>query len=206
MLKKGYKILEGLIKTPWKRFTFKEIKRATKNKSDSYVFGVLKGFVKQGILLEEKAGNVVLYYLNISSLKTQIYTGFVAEYIGWSKRFIPYKDLEKISKKIPNMDYVFVITGSYANNTQKKNSDIDVVILIDDSANPKKVYAELQHVCELNIPQIHLYVFKNNEFLAMLNSKKANYGKEIVKNNLILAGGQFYMRIISEAMENGFND
>ena len=72
------KILIPFIKEPWKKATFKEIKKISKKKSDSYVFSTLKKFVKNEFLKEEKVGNVVLYSLNINSLKTQIYSGFLA--------------------------------------------------------------------------------------------------------------------------------
>ncbi|RLI96379.1 MAG: hypothetical protein DRO96_03250 [Candidatus Aenigmatarchaeota archaeon] len=205
MLKKEYEILLPLIKQPWKGFTFKEVKKLSEKKSESYVYNSLKSFVKRGVLKEERVGNVVLYRLAIKSLKTQAYAGFAAEYVAWNQKHIPYRDLEKIAEKIPTSFYTFIITGSYANKTQKKESDIDVVLMVDDALETKQVYAELSHFCEMNIPKIHLYVFKKSEFLGMLIDKKANYGKEIVKNNLLLFGAENYYKIIGEAIENGFN-
>lgn len=204
MLNKEHQILEEFVKKPWKKFTFKEIKKLSGKKSESYVYTSLKKFVKSNILKEERAGNVVLYLLNLSLHKTIAYTSFVLEYLSWNKKYIPYKDLEKIASKVPTKLFTFIITGSYANNTQKKTSDIDVVILCDDTFDPKRIYAELKQDCELNIPSIHLYVFKNSEFLEMLINKEANYGKEIANKNLILFGGEGYYKIISEAVKNGF--
>ena len=109
-------------------------------------------------------------------------------------------------RKIPNRSYVFIITGSYARGKQTQNSDIDAVILIEDSSEPGKVYAELSQYCKLSIPPIHLYVFKYSEFIEMLYNKESNYGKEISKNRLILAGGEVYIKLIEEAIEHGFND
>src|SRR3989344_6918806 len=202
MLNKKHQILEEFVKKPWKKFTFHEIKKLSGKKSESYVYTSLKKFVKSNILKEERAGNVVLYSLNLSSHKTLAYAGFVLEYLSWNKKYIPYKNLEKIISKIPTKFFVFVITGSYANNTQRKDSDIDAVIICDDAFEPKKIYAELKQDCELNIPQIHLYVFKKSEFLSMLLNKEANYGKEIANKNLILFGGEEYYKIISEAIKN----
>ena len=206
MLKKQLEILLQFIKEPWKKFTFKDVKKFTGKKSESYIYNSLKEFVKKEILIEEKAGNVILYSPNIKSLKTQAYMGFVSEYVAWKQKNISYNDLQKISQKIPVNFYTFIITGSYARNEQKKTSDIDIVIIIEDSSEPKKIYASLKLICELNIPKIHLYVFKKSEFLEMLLNKEANYGKEIVKNNLILYNGEIYYKILNEAIENGFND
>jgi len=205
MLKKEYEVLQEFIKVPWKRFTFREIKKLSGKKSESYVYNSLKKFVGQGFLSEEEAGNVLLYRINLKSLKTQAYAGFVAEHLAWNKRHIPYDDLEKISSRIPTHFFIFIITGSYARNTQNKDSDIDVVIICDDGMEPKKIQAELEHYCKMNVPRIHLYVFKKSEFLAMLLDKNANYGKEIAKNSLLLKGGEEYYNIISEAMQHGFN-
>ena len=206
MLKKQHEILLQFIKEPWKKFTFKDVKKFTGKKSESYIYDSLKEFVKKDILIEEKAGNVILYSIHIKKLKTQIYAGFIAQFISWKQKNISYKDLQKVANKIPVNFYIFIITGSYAKNEQKATSDIDTVIIIEDSSEPKTVYANLKLICELNVPQIHLYVFKKSEFLEMLLNKEANYGKEIVKNNLLLYGGEVYYKILGEAIENGFND
>ncbi len=204
MLKKEYQIVEGFIKQPWKKLTFNEIRKISGKKSKSYLYNSIRKFLKEKILIEEKVGNVNQYYLN-NSLKTISYIGFVAENMGLGKSHIPYTDIEKITSKIPTNFFILLITGSYAKNTQKKNSDIDLVIICDKSTQPDKIYAELRYDAEMNIPKIHLYVFKDSEFLAMLTDKKANYGKEIIKNNIILSGGKEYYKIIGEAIKNGFN-
>ena len=205
MLKKEYEILMQFVKEPWRKLTFKEIKKLSGKKSESYVYNSLKKFVKSKILKEEKAGNVILYSLVLENLKTQSYLGIISEYVAWIQPNIPYKEINGLAEKMPLHFYALIITGSYAKRAQKKASDIDIVILIENSIEPKRVYAELSHYCEMSIPKIHLYVFRKSEFLEMLLSKEANYGKEIVKNNILLFGAECYYKIIGEAVENGFN-
>jgi len=205
MLKKESEILYCFAVRPWESFTFTELKKASKKKSRSYLEGVLKKFVKEGILKKDSVGRLPIYSLNIASAKARVYAGFVLEHSGWNRKNIPYVDLQKIIDKIPYENYIFIITGSYSKGTETKKSDIDIIIIVEDSSEPKKVYAELAHACELNIPKIHLYVFRNSEFIKMLSNKEANYGKEIVKNFLVLSGGQVFMKLIKEAVENGFN-
>ena len=105
----------------------------------------------------------------------------------------------------PYASHITLITGSYAKGTQTEKSDIDVVIIIEDQCDPRRVKANLNLHCELSIPYIHLYVFRNSEFISMLKDREANYGKEIVKNCLILTQGQTYLKLIDEAMKNGFD-
>ena len=192
-------ILLAFVKAPWESLTFKQVKERTKKSSESYVFNTLKGFVKEGILTQERIGNNVLYHLH-DSLKAHTYAGIVAEHAGWSKTHIPYDDIERIAKKIQG-HFTLIITGSYAKNKQRKDSDLDIVIITE---NPKKVYAELRHECEMNIPKIHLFAFAKKEVLTMLAEDTSNYGKETVKNNLLLFGADAYFRIITTAIRHGF--
>lgn len=205
MLTKEHEIMAVFAKYPWKKFTFRDIKKLSRKKSESYVYTALKKFVKSGLLREEKAGNVVLYMVNLLSLKARTYVGFVSEHNAWSQKHIPYKDLEKISRGIPTEFYALIITGSYARKEQTPKSDLDMVIVCDDSLDPKRVYAEIIQDCKMNIPPVHLYVFRKKEFLEMLTNKEPNYGKEIANNNFILSGGKEYYGIINEAMQNGFD-
>jgi predicted nucleotidyltransferase len=205
MLKKEYEVLKPFVAAPWLRLTLRQVKAASAKKSEGYVFSSLKRFVKGGVLLEERAGNVVLYRLNADGIKAQVFAGFVAEYIGWGRKNLPYDDLVSLASKIPTGFFTLAVTGSYAKGKQKPESDLDVVIICDDCVEPKRVYAELRYYCEMSIPPIHLYVFKRAEFLQMLLDKKANYGKELAKCNVILCGGREYYGMIGEAMKHGFN-
>jgi len=205
MIKKEYEILAVIIKEPWKEFTFKDIKKLSGKKSESYVYNSLKKLVKTKILIEKRVGKTVVYSFNYFSLKAQSYAGFTSEYITWHRKNIPYTEIEKIASKIPTSFYLLLITGSYAEGTERKNSDIDLIIIVDDSLETKKVYSELAHECEMSIPKIHLYVFKKSEFISMLLDEKANYGKEAVKKNIILYGGQEYYNIIAGAIKHGFH-
>jgi len=205
MLKKEWEILHFFAKEPWRKYSFAELHKASGKRSRSYLFSVLKNFVSIGVLKQETVGHIPFYSLDAASSKSRNFAGFVLEYCGWKKGKIDYRSLQDIMDRIPVHGYVFIITGSFARGTQTKASDMDVAVLIDDSAEPKKVYAELSFYCEKSIPPIHLQVFKNGEFVEMLRNREANYGKEIAKNNIILAGGQVYVKLVSEAMRNGFD-
>ncbi len=205
MLKKEYELLIPFIREPWNRFTFREIKILCRKTSESYVYNSLKKYVREGILSEEKAGNVTLYFLSISEIKAQICAGFISEHIGWSARHLPFDVIKKVIGKIPSPYFTFAITGSYAKNKQKESSDIDIVIITDDSQDTKHIRAQINYACELSIPPGHPYVFKKSEFLEMILNNEPNYGKEIAKNNLLLYGGSGYFKIMNEAIKNGLD-
>ncbi len=199
MLKKTHKILDTFIKNPTKTYLFEEIKKHTNSSSDSYTYESLESFVKNKILIKEKRGGVSFYKL-AKTPKTISYLTIVSEYIAWNNNIS--ETINDLIKKTNHKFFSLLVVGSYAKGTQTQKSDLDVIII---SNNTKKIYAELRQYCELNIPQIHLHVFTEEEFKQMLLSDDYNYGKEAVKNNLIFFGADTYYKIIFEAIKNGFS-
>ena len=204
MLTKEYTILEPFAHEAWKKFTFKEIKKLSHNKSDNYVHTVLKRFVASGILQEQKVGNVIAYSLT-KTIFTLDTIGFVAEYQAKNATQLPFKNIQKLINKLKTSFYIFIVTGSYAKNTQKEMSDLDVVIICDNSREPNSILSQIRLESELMVPEIHPYVFTQDQFYQMLTNKEANYGKEIARHNLIITGGKAYYSILLEAIEHGFN-
>ncbi len=200
MLKNTYRILNIFAERPWKKFTLKEIKEISKSKSESYTYNSLNSFVKENILLKEKVGNVSVYSAKHNQ-KAIAYLSMASENNAWKKNHISVKIIENLISNIPAKCFTFLVTGSYAKQKQKANSDIDVVIFSEIS--PKRIYSELNYLCNMSIPKVHLYVFRWSEFLQMLINKNPNYGKEIAENNLIFAGAEPYYRILMQAVENG---
>jgi len=204
MLTKKYTILEPFAKEAWKKFTFKEIKKLSCNKSDNYVHTVLKRFVALEVLQEQKIGNNLVYSLamNISALNT---VGFIAEHRANTAKHIPHKSIQKLINKLKTVFYIFVVTGSYAKAKQKETSDLDIVIICDNKQEPNAILSQIKLESELTIPEVHPYLFTQEQFYQMLITKEENYGKEIARNNLIITGGKAYYSILLEAINHGFN-
>lgn len=205
MLTKEHEIIRLFIAKPWLKLRLSQVLKALRMKSKSYVHAALKEFVKKGVLREEKSLNASIYSLDLSNPAAQAYAGFIAEYMAWNEKHLPMDDLKRIIAKIPTSFFIFLITGSYAKKAQRKDSDIDVVVICDNSVDPKKIYAELSHECDMSMPPAHLYVFRESELLLMLQNDEPNYGKEMAKNLFLLYGGESYFRIMSEAIKHGFN-
>ncbi len=204
MLTKEHTILQPFIKKPWKKFTRNNIKEIAHNKSDNYVHTVLKRFVASDILREEKIGNSIAYSLqnNTISLNT---IGFIAEYNATISKHIPHKNIQTIIDKLKTVFYILIVTGSYAKKKQKNTSDLDIVIICDNKQEPNALLAQIKLEAELLTPEIHPYVFTQEQFHQMLTTKEENYGKEIARNNLIITGGKEYYSILLEAITRGFN-
>lgn len=201
MLLKKYKILVPFLS--WKLLTFKQVKVLSRNRSDNYIHTALKQFVKEGILNQEKIGNVIQYSISKNEFALNT-VGYVAEYITHWQRELPHQNIQKLISKIKTPFYSLLITGSYAKNKQRKNSDLDIVIICDDQRRPNTILSQIKTESELLVPEVHPMIFTKSEFLQMLLNKEENYGKETVRNNLAVSGAKQFYSILIEASENGF--
>jgi predicted nucleotidyltransferase len=204
MLTKEYTILEPFTRALWRPLTFKEVKRLSNNKSDNYVHTSLKDLVRSGILKEKRIGNNVLYSLSDNNFALET-AGYIAQHKAHISKHIPNENIKKIMAKVKTAFYSLIITGSYASNRHKKTSDLDLVIICDDNQKPDNILSEIMTESELMVPEVHPYVFTQSQLFEMLIDKEENYGKEVVRNNLVITGGKQFYSIIMGAINNGFN-
>jgi predicted nucleotidyltransferase len=201
MLKKSHRILYVFAKNPTITYLFGDIKDYTGSKSESYTYNSLKAFVKDGILTKEKKGGLCFYKI-ADTPKAVSFLSIAAEYKAWNKKGFPTSSVYDLIEKTNVNFFTLLVVGSYAKNKKTEKSDLDIILIVQKDA--KKISSRLRHFCEMNIPQIHLYVFTDEEFKQMLLDKKHNYGKEAVKHNLIFYGAEAYYKMLFEAMKNGF--
>lgn len=194
--------MDIFVKNPTATYLFGEVKNYINSKSESYTYNSLNSFVKDGILTKEKKGGLRIYKI-ADTLKAISFLSMVAEYKAWNKKNFPINSIYDLIKKANIQFFVLLVTGSYTKGNQTSKSDLDIILIVPHDT--KKISSRLRHFCEMNIPQIHLYVFTDEEFKQMLLDEKHNYGKEAVKNNLIFYGAEAYYKILLEVMKNGFS-
>jgi predicted nucleotidyltransferase len=200
-MKKEINILLPFIKEPWKDFTLSEIKQFTKNRSHHYVYEALEKFSRI-ILKKQKKGNTNIYKLDINT-KNLDYLLFAEILLKQINKQIPIKLLQEFQDKIKDSFYILLVTGSYAKNKQTKNSDLDLAIIIPNKKNKKEFEIALKQG-DLTFPELHGFVFTEQEFYQMLINKEFNYGKECAKNHVLIRGTEFYYKILLKALQNGF--
>lgn len=181
--------------------TIREISIMLK-KSYPKTFEAVKKLEKKGVLRLKKAGKSSMCEINLS--EKAIPSLSAVEFAAKEARTdIPYKNISRITEKIKSPFYSLLIGGSYADGKQKPTSDIDIAIIIPNSEN-KKVFQNALKEGELMIPEVHGFVFTQEEFYLMLTNNEFNFGKEMVRKHIIFYGAEPYYKILFEAIEHGF--
>lgn len=184
-------------------FTISEISKMLGAASYPWTFNAVKALSKAGILNVGTKGHSKIVGLNLDSALAIRYLSLLDE-------------LETESQNIPNIREIFdmvdatsgyftlMVGGSYASGTQARDSDLDIVVLVDDKADTKSVMNTLKNKGSLMVPEVHPYVFRRKDFLQMLLSKEENYGKLLFRKRLIYFGAENYYLLVREAKRHGF--
>ena len=202
LTKEELKIIDLFRRNLFGGYTIREIMRKINKKSYNWVFIAVKKLNSFGIVNLNAKGGSNICSINFNNPLTLNYLALTESLIVSKK--LPIKNILELVDSIPVAYFTFLITGSYAEGKATKESDLDVVVLVENKEDSKKVFTILKNKGELMIPKVHVYVFTKEEFLKMLLEKEENYGKFIFENRIIIFGAENYYLILKEAIKNGF--
>ena len=162
---------------------------------------------KEGIINIEKIGNSKQCRLNLENPKTKHFL----ESLDLAKKEEVYKEnprikliieniISKITEKFMSEIHSIILFGSYAKGTAIKQSDIDLLFVVNDLKN-KSLRESIDRECA---SYQYSYNFKINplivnieELKKMLKAKELNVGKEVRKYGISLYGHEMFWRIIT---------
>ncbi len=196
--KNELKVLDLFRKNLFLKLSIRLIMQKINSKSYQRVYEAVESLVRKNILNSEKVGNVNLISLKLSR-ETILNLAYLEEQDGYTiPNYNKFVEINEIT------DYLILVTGSYAKGNSTKKSDLDLVIIVPNKEDVVAIQKLVENITLLFIPQIHLYVFTKKDFVEMVRDKKDNYGKEIIKNRVILKNAQIFYELVKEAIENGY--
>ncbi|MBI2106520.1 nucleotidyltransferase domain-containing protein [Candidatus Woesearchaeota archaeon] len=201
--KKQLKIFEVFAKKPFTEYTRKDIKRESKEKSNNSLSLTINLLKKEEVLIEKKIGKSGLLNLNLDNDITFYYIALC------NHKRIPHLAkivVEDIKKEISENTqfYSIVIFGSYSLGEQKKNSDLDVAIFIENENKIKQIEASANSAKLKSALETDVHVIPKTEMLEMLANKEENLGKQIARKHLAVYNHRIFYEIIKEGMKHGF--
>lgn len=187
------KILKYLIENKEKPVTIRKISQAI-NVDYKNTFHAINGL--SDLIYKEKFGNTNLIEINLKPDKEI----FSVEYKRTKQFLEENKQLKLIQGDLKEINYPFFIVlvfGSVVKKTKTEKSDIDICVICDNETKKKELISKLN----LLPLKLEIHDFSVKEFESMLEVKKENIAKEIIKNNLIFYGAESYYNLISKWME-----
>ena len=181
------KIITQLIK---KRTYLRELAKAI-GEIPSTTLRNIKLMTNQNLIDKHTEGKNTYYYLprKLTSLSLiKIAENYnTLNFIKNNNNLLPIiKDILKLTKNENNV----IIFGSYAKALQKKDSDLDILIT-SKNKNIKNKILEVNEIYDIEInPKITKNIEPNNLLI-----------KEIIKNHIILKGGEFIYEQIYQNLD-----
>jgi len=203
LTKKQLQILDVFQKNEFKELAWNKVKELTKETSSSIIQNAIKAFLYEKLITENRIGTSKLYKVNHKNNK--IYNYFET----YNKESLPEQVLKSIKELEESLDkhtsfYSIVIFGSYAHGKQKKDSDLDVAVFIEQEDKRKIVEAVFKSMEIKSLIKIHGHAITKDEFLEMLKVDYENLGKEIARKHLIIHNPAIFYSLIKEGEKHGF--
>ena len=200
---KQLKIFEIFIGNTFREYSYKEIKQYSKENSNSVIQNAIKNFLCEKLVYERKIGTSKLYSINHNNEAAYHYFNLIIQKklpkLVKKSIFILKSEIEKHTTF-----YSLVIFGSYADKTNKQNSDLDIAIIIPDKTQENNLKIAINSAENKSLLHLDTHIITRNDFLEMLKVDYANLGKEIARKNLPVHNINIFYKLLNRGIENGF--
>ncbi len=190
-------------KNIFKKYTFRELKEFTNENSNSIIQDAIKKFKEEKLIIEETLGNLKLYMFNYENEQS---FNVLQEILLNNLNSNALKSIYILKKEIEvyELFYSLVIFGSYAKNKQKKESDLDIFLLVKDYSIKKDLEIAIKSSSMKSLITLDIHIIDINDFLKMLKESYENLGKEIIRKNYPIHNVNIFYKIIKRGIDNGF--
>jgi predicted nucleotidyltransferase len=203
LTKKQINLLRIFTRNPFREYSFREFRELSKVNSVSLIQNSIKAFMKENLIKEKKIGTSNLYSLNHDNKLTYSYLDILAkESLDKNVKYSVLLLQEELEKHLPF--YSLAIFGSFAIGEQKKDSDLDLAVFIENEDKRRIVEASIKSAELKSFLKIDGHVITKDEFLEMLKVDYENLGKQIARKHLIIHNPSIFYSLLKEGIKNGF--
>lgn len=174
-----------------KEFTINEIAKQL-DEYYSFVHRVISRLVKDHVVKNRKAGRAYLCSLNFSEKALAMLK--LAELEKRDELYVKNKHLklilEDFLKPLENRVISAVLFGSYSKGVQTKESDIDVLLIVNDKAGIDKAVKEIYAKYGKEISAVNMTV------AGFVKQKEKPIIKEIIKYHHVISGADKFVNMV----------
>ena len=198
------KIFTVFAREPFREYTRKDLKKRAKEKSNNSLARVINSLKSKNVLIEKKIGRTGLLSLNLNEELTYTYISLS------SHKKIPSNIEATISSLINEITNItpfcaIVVFGSYALGKQKKDSDIDIAVFIDDETKKHAVESAVNRIKLKTVFEMDVHIIPKKEMKDMLTTDEENLGKQIARKHIAVYNNRIFYEMIKKGEKHGFS-
>ena len=203
LTEKQIRIFEPFVRKPFTEYTLKQIKELSREKSNNALNISMKKFKKEILLIERKVGKSSLYKLNFDNDLVYYYMALCNQN-RLSEMVLRSLDIIKSEVERFTSFYSLIIFGSYAIQQQRKESDLDIAIFIENKKMKKYIEIALNSASLKSLLNLDSHIITKDEMIEMLKVDYENLGKEIMRKHMIVHNQQIFYNVVLKEVKNGF--
>jgi len=191
IIKKGvYKILKVFYYSRNSAFHLRELARKT-GLNENSISRFLNNLVEKGILVFEREGNLKKFSVNKKYLPI-IFSIYDEEKL--EKLPILRKNaIKNYFRKILIKPIFAVVFGSTAKENYKKDSDIDILLVVNSKTNNRKSIESVKSQTGIKIQEFQII---EEDFLKELKNKKENVIQSAIESGFPVFNNKYYWEVI----------
>lgn len=188
------KIMEVLLPVPFEAHSVRGISKIIKV-DYSLVHKSVKKLIEKRLIKTKKIGKSLSCQLNLSAdpqllaISSLIYSQKLLNKAKFG--FI----IDEIKNKLNDLIYIMVLFGSHAKGTAKKDSEIDLLFVVQNEADINKTKKRIESVTSETKLKIEFEVITAEWFIKMFNEKHT-VGREVLEASIILRGADQYYSMV----------
>jgi len=190
------KILACFLADPTKDYNISELAKAIRV-NYRLVYQEILQLEKQNILSIKRKGGMNNCMINLNT--TPPLYAFI-EHLrkeAFSLKHPFVKVITKELKKITTTFSVIILFGSFAQGKERKNSDIDLLLIVPNTMNLEKFKKEIYLAFQSLSYPFDINVVQEQSFLEMKQQQGLNIVHELISNHIIIYGAEAYYELLS---------
>lgn len=189
------KIMNVVLPQPFKTYSVKHISKLIKS-SYALTYDSIKTLLNKKMVNADKIGHSLACRLNLSA-DPQI---LAISSLTLSQKFldkVPFGFvIDDIKNKLNDLIFIMILFGSYAKGTATKNSDVDLLFVVQNKADIEKTKKRIESVISLTNIKIEFKVI-TTEWLIEMFEEKHTVGREVLEGSIILHGAEQYYTLVN---------
>ena len=188
------KILEILLPQPFNEYSIRQLSKLTKT-SYALTHESVNSLLKKKIIKTKKIGNSLPCQVNLST-EPQLLA--ISSLIHSQKIINQNKFgfvIEDIKNKLNDLIYIMVLFGSHAKKNAKKDSDVDLLFVVQNKIDIDMAKKRISSVTSLTNVKIDFEVIVVG-WLVKMFAEKHTVGREVLESSIILHGAEQYYGLV----------
>lgn len=195
------KIMEVVLPQPYKNYSIRQMSTLIK-RSYALTHAAVGSLVKKKMVITQRIGNSIACRLNLSA-EPQLLAMSSLELSHHFLQKVPFAFvIDELKEKLHDAFYILLVFGSYAKRKNTKDSDLDLLFVIQQEQDIENFKRKIKVVLSSTNIKIEFEVVILTWLMDMFQQKNS-VGREVLECSIVLYGAEQYYTLVRQYDQKG---